>query len=66
MGIIISETMGWCRLGQHRFQAGQVHGRMEILADRFSTQAREIFQIQPSLEEAIEGFDIPLRMPLYD
>lgn len=51
-------------VGQEAFQAGQIHGRMEVLADRFGTQAREIFQIQAGLEEAIEGFNVPSLMPL--
>ena len=56
--------LGLCRLGQNRFQAGQVHDRMKVLPDGCGPEAREIFQVQAGLEYAIEGFDIPSLMPL--
>lgn len=49
--------LGLCRLGQNRFQAGQVHGRMKVLPDSFGPEAREIFQVQAGLEYPIEGFN---------
>ena len=51
--------LGLCRFGQDGFQAGQVHGRMKVLADGFGAEAREIFQVQAGLEDAIEGFHAP-------